>query len=85
MNTRRKLLRLLLGFVRSRSDWLGVIPAANFAVAFARTNGPEGALVYIEGKDFAGLLQDWNSSPEKAQWIKSDNYSVFSNSRLFLR
>jgi len=46
---------------------------------------PEGALLCIEAKDFAGLLHDWNSSPEKAQWVKSDNYAVFSNSRLFLR
>jgi hypothetical protein len=46
---------------------------------------PEGALLYIEAKDFAGLLKDWNGSPEKAQWLKSDDYRVFSNSRLFLR
>src|SRR6266481_2484176 len=46
---------------------------------------PEGALLCIEAKDFAGLLHDWSSSPEKAQWVKSDNYAVFSNSRLFLR
>jgi hypothetical protein len=46
---------------------------------------PEGALLYIEAKDFAGLMKDWNASPEKAQWLKSDDYRVFSNSRLFLR
>jgi hypothetical protein len=46
---------------------------------------PEGALLYIEAKDFGGLLKDWNGSPEEAQWIKSDDYRVFSNSRLFLR
>jgi hypothetical protein len=46
---------------------------------------PEGSLLYIEAKDFAGLLKDWNSSPERADWIKSDDYRVFSNSRLFLR
>jgi hypothetical protein len=46
---------------------------------------PEGALLSIQSRDFAGLLQDWNNSPEKAQWLKSDNYRVFSNSRLFLR
>ena len=31
------------------------------------------------------LLSDWNSSPQKRQWIQSDNYEVFSRSRLFLR
>src|SRR5260370_24540923 len=46
---------------------------------------PEGELLYIEAKDFAGLLKDWSGSPEKARWLKSDDYRVFSNSRLFLR
>ena len=46
---------------------------------------PEGALLYIEAKDFSALLKDWRASAEHAQWIKSDDYRVFSNSRLFLR
>lgn len=46
---------------------------------------PEGALLYIETRDFSGLLKDWNASPERAAWGKSDDYRVFSNSRLFLR
>src|SRR5215467_9628551 len=46
---------------------------------------PEGALLYIETKDFSALLKDWNASPERAEWLKSDDYRVFSNSRLFLR
>jgi hypothetical protein len=46
---------------------------------------PEGALLYIEARDFFGLLKDWNAAPERAAWIKSDDYRVFSNSRLFLR
>jgi len=46
---------------------------------------PQGALLFIEGKDFARLLQDWTASPEKQAWLKSDNYEVFSRSRLFLR
>src|SRR5258708_33306111 len=46
---------------------------------------PEGSLLCIQAKDFSGLLKDWNSSPERAQWLKSDDYRVFSNSRLFLR
>src|SRR5262249_54210120 len=46
---------------------------------------PEGALLYIEAKDFSALLKDWSASPAHAQWIKSDDYRVFSNSRLFLR
>jgi hypothetical protein len=46
---------------------------------------PEGALLYIEAKDFSGLLKDWTDSSEHAAWLKSDDYRVFSNSRLFLR
>jgi hypothetical protein len=46
---------------------------------------PQGALLYIEAKDFAGLLMDWSNSREQAAWLKSDDYRVFSNSRLFLR
>jgi hypothetical protein len=46
---------------------------------------PEGAMLYIEARDFSALLKDWNSSAERAQWLKSDDYRVFSNSRLFLR
>jgi hypothetical protein len=46
---------------------------------------PQGAQVYLEAKDLAGLLQEWNASTEKAAWMKSDNYEVFSRSRLLLR
>jgi hypothetical protein len=46
---------------------------------------PQGALLTIEAKDFAGLLKSWNDSPEKAAWLKSDNYSVFTRSRLYGR
>jgi hypothetical protein len=46
---------------------------------------PSGALLYIEARDFSSLLKDWNTSPEKQTWLKSDNYEVFSRSKLFLR
>jgi hypothetical protein len=46
---------------------------------------PAGPLVYLEAKDFSTLLSDWTSSPQKKQWLTSDNYEVFSRSRLFLR
>jgi hypothetical protein len=41
--------------------------------------------VYVEAKDFSGLLSAWNSSPQKRAWAQSANYEVFSRSRLFLR
>lgn len=46
---------------------------------------PPGALLTIESPDFATLLQSWSASPESASWLKSANYSVFQNSRLFGR
>jgi hypothetical protein len=46
---------------------------------------PEGALFYIETPDFHSLLSDWMNSPQQQAWLKSDNYAVFSNSRLFGR
>jgi len=46
---------------------------------------PSGALLYIEAKDFASLLRNWNSSQEKRIWVASDNYTDFSRSRLFQR
>jgi hypothetical protein len=46
---------------------------------------PAGALLYLEAQDFSSLLEDWNASPEKKQWLATGNYEVFSRSRLFLR
>jgi hypothetical protein len=46
---------------------------------------PQGALLSIEATDFAALLSSWNSSTEQRRWLASDNYAVFSRSRLFAR
>ena len=46
---------------------------------------PAGPLLYLEAKDFSSLLREWDSSPQKRQWLKSDSYEMFSRSRLFLR
>lgn len=46
---------------------------------------PDGALLYIEAKDFDALLHDWNGSDEKRIWLAGDNYQAFSRSRLFQR
>ncbi|MCB1020959.1 MAG: hypothetical protein KDC27_13585 [Acidobacteria bacterium] len=46
---------------------------------------PPGALLTLEARDFAGMLGDWNASPEKQAWLGSDNYQVFSRSKLFFR
>lgn len=49
------------------------------------TLAPEGALLYLQARDFSGLLKAWNDSPEKAEWLQSSSLSSFSQSRLFLR
>ena len=46
---------------------------------------PTGSLLFVESPDFATLIHDWNDSQEKRKWLESDNYQVFSRSRLFLR
>jgi hypothetical protein len=46
---------------------------------------PDGALFYVEARNFSRLLQTWNDSAEKTTWLQSDSYSSFSQSRLFLR
>ena len=46
---------------------------------------PAGPLLYLEAKDFSAIVHDWNASPEKEAWLKSDNYAVFVRSHLLLR
>jgi hypothetical protein len=46
---------------------------------------PRGAALVLEAKDFSSLLDEWNSSPVKQQWLKSDDFEVFSRSRVLLR
>src|SRR6266850_387998 len=46
---------------------------------------PVGSLLYLQARDFSALVGDWNASPQKASWVKSKNYEVYSRSRLFLR
>jgi hypothetical protein len=46
---------------------------------------PDRALLYIEARDFRGLLNDWDRSEEKRTWLKGDDYAQFSRSRLFER
>ena len=46
---------------------------------------PSGALLYLEARDFASLLSDWEQSDAKKTWLKSKNYEQFCNSHLWLR
>ena len=64
--------------------WLTYVAAAPAAPPLSKYV-PAEPLLYLEAKDFSALLSDWNSSPQKKQWLTSDNHEVFSRSRLFLR
>jgi hypothetical protein len=59
----------------------GPTPPSSSLAAFM----PTGSLLFLESPDFATLVHDWNNSKEKQKWLESDNYQVFSRSRLFLR
>jgi hypothetical protein len=54
------------------------------AIDFA-PNMPHGAILYLQARDFSALLRDWNDSGVKQDWLKSADYKVFAESRLFLR
>jgi hypothetical protein len=42
-------------------------------------------MLYLEAKDFHRLLTQWNASEERRRWLKSDNATVLSESRLLQR
>jgi hypothetical protein len=81
---KRGIVFLLIGTICLGVSWAAFQSAPDEEPAFSRYC-PAGALLYLQAKDFSSLLSDWNSSPQKQQWVKSANYEVFSNSRLLLR
>jgi hypothetical protein len=80
---KRMAVILLIAVVFAGVVW-GAYQAAAPSPALSKYV-PAGPLLYLEAKDFSSLLDDWNSSPQKRQWLQSDSYQVFSRSRLFLR
>ena len=46
---------------------------------------PAGALFYVEARNFAKLVSDWDASPEKKLWTDSANYQSFVRSHLLTR
>ena len=90
MATRRRrvaavlCIALSISMVAMAGVWSGWQSAAPGAIQLASIL-PQGALLTIESKDFSSLLKQWSESKEKAAWLKSDDYEVFSRSRLFGR
>src|SRR4029077_19882709 len=81
---KRILIILYVALAFAGIGWAGYRAVSPPDVALSKFV-PAGPLLYLEAQDFSSLLSDWNSSSSKKQWIKSDNYEVFSRSRLFLR
>jgi len=81
---KRILIVLSIALVCAGIGWAGYRAVVPPDVALSKFV-PAGSVLYLESPDFSSLLADWNSSSQKKQWIRSDNYEVFSRSRLFLR
>jgi hypothetical protein len=64
--------------------WVGTASSDTAAKPLAEEM-PRGAIVYLEARNFSSMLRDWNASPVKQAWLKSDNYRAFLLSRLALR
>jgi hypothetical protein len=69
-----------LAWAAFQSTAAPVAPAKPLAPYF-----PSGALLYLEARDFAAVMKQWNDSPEKREWLASDNHAEFSRSHLLLR
>src|SRR5712691_691883 len=81
---KRAAILLLVSIASIGASWAAFQALAPEAPPLSRYV-PAGSLLYLQAKDFSALLSDWSSSPQKRQWIQSDNYEVYSRSRLFLR
>ena len=81
---KRAIVFLLALAVCLGASWAAYRGAAVEEPSLSRF-APSGALLYLEAKDFASLVGEWNDSRERQMWLKSANYEMFSRSRLFLR
>jgi hypothetical protein len=81
---KRLIVFLLAGAVCLVASWAAYQRVSVEEPSLSRF-APSGALLYLQAKDFASLVEGWNGSQERRLWIKSANYEVFSRSRLFLR
>lgn len=79
-----RILLIAAGVIALAAVVWAALPATNAGTSLA-FDLPPGALLTIESTDFGGLLHSWNASSEGTAWMKSANYSAFSNSRLFSR
>lgn len=77
----KRYLAVVLGsLLLAGVAWVQVAPSRQRPLAELMPAGP---LLYLEAKDFNGLLREWRQSPTKAKWLASGNYSTFAQSNLF--
>jgi hypothetical protein len=81
---KRAAILLLVSIASIGASWAAFQALAPEAPPLSRYV-PAGSLLYLQARDFSALVGDWNASPQKAGWVKSKNYEVYSRSRLFLR
>jgi hypothetical protein len=81
---KRAIILLLVCIASIGASWAAYQALAPEAPPLSRYI-PAGSMLYLQAKDFSSLLADWNASPQKASWVTSKNYEVYSRSRLFLR
>jgi len=81
---KRIVIVLCIAFAFASVGWCMYRAAAPAAPPLSK-DIPAGPLLYLEAKNFSSLLDDWNASSQHHEWVQSDNYEVFSRSRLFLR
>lgn len=81
---KRAAILLLVSIASIGASWAAFQALAPEAPPLSRYV-PAGSLLYLQARDFSALVGDWNASPQKAGWVKSTNYEVYSRSRLFLR
>jgi hypothetical protein len=81
---KRAVILLLVSIAFIGASWAAYQALAPKAPPISRYV-PAGSLLYLQARDFSALVGDWNASPQKASWVKSKNYEIYSRSRLFLR
>ncbi len=75
----------IVGLTTVSLTGVGLVQAPQPAPSSLAEFVPPEPLLYLEAKDFASLVHDWQNSAEKRLWLESDNYAIFSRSRLYLR
>lgn len=84
-SSRRRIALLLVAAVTSSATIYAALQSLPSTPPDLSSFVPQGSLLALEAPDFAALLNSWSNSSVERTWIASDNYTSFSQSRLFSR